>query len=298
MLRADRHGRMPYGWIKRSEKKRKCLGKSMAMNLFKKKSSAMTNEDEIKKIIAKNTWYHGWEIVPGIHTPGGCAFDPSHYFDVLGVPKNLEGLSVLDIGAYDGILSFEAEKRGAKQVVSADIQDPSRTGFNAAKRILGSEIEYKQISVYDLTKMFDQKFDYIFFCGVYYHLKHPILAFEEISRVSHETSQLFIEGECLLNYAETLAEDGIDATPLGNFADVPLTACYPGRYVGTENWFVPNVACVKGWLKCGGYELKNHSFINQRDNRVQRLFGRCERNLSLLSNVNSENGLITEHGLI
>ena len=36
------------------------------------------------------------------------------------IPKDLHGRTVLDIGAYDGFFSFEAERRGASRVVAAD----------------------------------------------------------------------------------------------------------------------------------------------------------------------------------
>ena len=37
---------------------------------------------------------------------------------MLHLPASLAGLSVLDIGAWDGFFSFEAERRGAARVVA------------------------------------------------------------------------------------------------------------------------------------------------------------------------------------
>ena len=136
---------------------------------------------EIVSLIASVRWYHGWEIVPGIETPGQCKLDPRDQLDAIGVPGDLSGFTAMDTGTYDGALAFELERRGAT-VVATDIQDPDRTGFNAAKSILGSRVQYIRSSVYDISKAVG-KFDLILFCGVYYHLKHPVLAFEEMDKI-------------------------------------------------------------------------------------------------------------------
>ena len=39
---------------------------------------------------------------------------------MLGLPDDLTGRTVLDVGAWDGFFSFEAERRGAARVVAAD----------------------------------------------------------------------------------------------------------------------------------------------------------------------------------
>ena len=63
-------------------------------------------------------WWHpidfgGGLIAPGIDvTPARLARS--------GCPRDLSGLSVLDIGAWDGFFSFEAERRGARRVLATD----------------------------------------------------------------------------------------------------------------------------------------------------------------------------------
>ena len=142
---------------------------------------------EIEKKIASVHWYHTFEIVPGIMTPGIVPFDAVKILDMIPI-KNLAGKRILDIGAWDGPLSFELEKRGAS-VIAIDIQDPEVTGFNIAKDILHSEVKYIHGSVYDLSNLTRGPFDIVFFFGVYYHLKNPLLAFEEISKLLKPQSQ-------------------------------------------------------------------------------------------------------------
>lgn len=51
------------------------------------------------------------------HGPNGGDWPTKRF----GLPESCDGMSVLDIGAYDGFFSFEAEKRGASKFVAVDI---------------------------------------------------------------------------------------------------------------------------------------------------------------------------------
>src|ERR1700722_16670706 len=83
--------------------------------------------DELETI--KNVkWWH--RIPVGLaegrlfYTPGEVKHGPdgSDYATTrFGLPRDLNGKTVLDIGAWDGYFSFEAEKRGAQLVVASDM---------------------------------------------------------------------------------------------------------------------------------------------------------------------------------
>lgn len=220
-------------------------------------NSSQVSTAEAETLVSGANWYHGFEIMPGLRTNGQCIVDAGAAFDVLGVPADLAGQRFLDIGAWDGPYSFELERRGA-QVVALDIQDPDRTGFNTAKRILGSRVEYVRGSVYELTQKLSGKFDWVSYLGVFYHLKHPIAAFEEIAAVLKPGGRMLFEGEIFDDYAETLRN-----VPWGqrrllrklSGSEVPVTLCYPGKYKNCSNWFIPNVACLRGWMEATGFEV-------------------------------------------
>lgn len=161
------------------------------------------SREEVSRKIASVSWYHRFEVLPGVMTPGVCGVSAGKALDSFGIPRKLPGKKVLDIGTFDGPYAFELENRDA-EVTAFDIQDPDSTGFNVAKELRKSNVRYVQGSVYDLAKIFTGKFDIICFFGVYYHLKHPILAFEQIYEILADGGMVLIEGECLRNYAETL----------------------------------------------------------------------------------------------
>jgi tRNA (mo5U34)-methyltransferase len=218
-------------------------------------------QDAIQKKMNSVKWYHRYEVLPGVWSPGVITWEAGKRLDSLGVARDLTGLKALDVGTWDGPLAFELEARGA-EVFAVDVQDPDCTAFNVAKSLRGSKVQYKRMSVYDVNKVFaDTKFDIITYFGVYYHLKHPILGFEALSDVLADNGKLYLEGELLINYSET--ETG-EPSSLNNTAlatsKVPLALCYTGDYKRVSNWFVPNLTCLKGWLEAAGLILIQEMF--------------------------------------
>ena len=67
--------------------------------------------DELRRRAAEVRWFHSIDLGGGIVTPGlDC--DPRR-LEQMSLPADLSGRTVLDIGAWDGFYSFEAERRGA-----------------------------------------------------------------------------------------------------------------------------------------------------------------------------------------
>ena len=79
-------------------------------------------------------WHQGWEVFPGVWTPG-----PSTVHVIMtqvGLPADLTGKRVLDIGAWNGCFSFECERRGAREVIALSLEHPDCSGFNRLKTLL------------------------------------------------------------------------------------------------------------------------------------------------------------------
>lgn len=229
------------------------------------------------------TCYHRYEIVPGYFTPGQfLSFDPKRCLDELGVAADLSGLRALDIGAWDGPLSFELERRGA-EVTALDIQDPDVTIFNAAKKILGSSARFVRCGVYDATPDLLGRFDIVVFAGVYYHLKNPVLSFQRIRRLLTDTGRLFIEGGACTDYlagelAATLkvskarVSAALDRLPISYF-DIEQKI-----YGDWSNWFFPSTRCLEAMLLDSGFRdvqlrLRHNAFY---DYSHRRLMGRAD----------------------
>jgi SAM-dependent methyltransferase len=223
--------------------------------LSRNENPAPVADEEARALVSSVRWYHRFELRPGLITPGVSDFHPSACCDSMGIPQDLSGLRAVDVGAWDGPLSFELERRGAR-VVALDIQDPERVGFAVARRVLQSTVPHVRASVYDLPHLGLGLFDLVVFRGVYYHLKYPILAFERIAQALRLGGRLYFEGEAALDYIEDLEgrRVGVDLAALDNLR-VPACFSYPNRFKGGSNWFIPNLACMESWLSACGFRL-------------------------------------------
>ncbi len=185
-------------------------------------------------------WYHTIDLGGGVVTKG--VDDSPLRLARLGWPSSFAGLTVLDIGAWDGFFSFEAERRGAARVVAADYfswHGPgwgSKAGFELARQALGSKVEDVDIDVMDLSPERVGQFDVVFFLGVLYHLRHPLLALERIASVTRQ--RLFLETV-------------VDMVGIAR----PAMAFYRGRELNNDptNWWAPNVPALHAMLQDVGF---------------------------------------------
>jgi tRNA (mo5U34)-methyltransferase len=93
------------------------------------------------------------------------------------IPVDLSGRSVLDIGCNAGFYSIEMKKRGADRVLGIDCDEDYLAQARFAAEVCGADIEFMQMSVYDVARL-REKFDIVLFLGVLYHLRHPLLALD------------------------------------------------------------------------------------------------------------------------
>lgn len=213
----------------------------------------MTTEQVIREMESR-TWFHRFEVLPGIWSPGRITVDAKAALDHFGVPDDLGGKSVIDIGALDGAYSFEFERRGAF-VLAVDIQDPDRTGFSFTKGLRQSRVEYRVESVYSLAPDTFGMFDIAWYFGVFYHLREPLIGFRNIHRALKADGVLFFEGAALDHAWEVDAglkpyERHIEAA-----RDLPLAYFSSGAYAGDpSNWYIPTAACLREWLRASGFK--------------------------------------------
>ena len=93
------------------------------------------------------------------------------------LPEQLDGKTLLDIGAWDGFYSFECARRGA-DVTSMDIWHPGHNetseGYAVARAALGMQTKAVRASVFELEPEKHGVHDIVLFLGVLYHLEDPL----------------------------------------------------------------------------------------------------------------------------
>jgi tRNA (mo5U34)-methyltransferase len=205
-------------------------------------------------------WFHNLHLPSGEQTaPDHFLGDfPSNKWRQIGphVPERLDGWKVLDIGCNAGFYSFELARRGA-QVTAIDL-DPRylRQARWAAEQFgLADRIAFEQLQVYQLAQRREQ-FDLVWFMGVFYHLRYPMLALDIVARRVKRLMMfqtLTMPGEETISPPEDLGLDDRDqmldpAWPKMAFIERRVAA-------DPTNWWAPNHACVEAMLRSSGFRV-------------------------------------------
>ncbi len=173
------------------------------------------------------------------------------------LPRDMSGMSVLDIGCNAGFYSFEMKRRGAERVLGIDTDEHYLRQARFAADVSGLEVEFEQLPVWDVAAL-GEKFDLVIFMGVLYHLRHPLLALDLIHE--HVAKDLFLF-QSMQRGSRDIAELAEDYEFNG-----PAPFDHPGfpkmhfieqRYAHDEtNWWVPNRACAEAMLRSSGFDIE------------------------------------------
>jgi tRNA (mo5U34)-methyltransferase len=210
--------------------------------------------------VAALDWYHVLELPGGVVTRGH--FDARPIVSKVPLPTSLAGKRCLDVGTWDGFWAFEMERRGAEEVVAVDLREPAQwdwpasgdvaaqraqqeylgkvkaqsEGFHVAREALGSSVDRREVSIYDLSPEIVGEFDFVFLGSLLLHLRDPVGALR--------AARSACAGELLLL-------DAIDPLLTRLAPRLPL-AGLDGR--GRPWWWWPNLAGLIRMTEAAGFE--------------------------------------------
>jgi tRNA (mo5U34)-methyltransferase len=213
------------------------------------------------QIEALGPWFHN------LHLPGGVQTAPHHFIGgdfprfkwleiAPHIPQDLHGWRVLDVGCNAGFYSFELARRGAS-VLAIDVEDLYLTQARWAAGVLGlqDQVEFRRMGVYEVARL-QESFDLVWFMGVFYHLRYPLLALDLLARRTRRLMMfqtLTMPGEAV--YPDTHDHPITQREPLLD-AGWPKMAFIEHRFAGDEsNWWVPNHAGCEAMLRAAGLRV-------------------------------------------
>ncbi len=174
------------------------------------------------------------------------------------IPQDLAGATVLDIGCNGGFYSIQMKQRGAGRVLGIDVDDRYLSQAQFAAQTLGLDIEFEKRSVYDVDAI-EGQFDFVFFMGVFYHLRYPLFALDKIIKKVGKSLifQTMIRGSELAKEVESnyhFWNKEIFSDP-----DFPQMYFIENRYADDPtNWWIPNRGAAEAMLRSSGLEIKDH----------------------------------------
>ena len=220
-----------------------------------------TSQERRRQIDALGPWFHN------LHLPDGAQTAPNHF---LGgdfpsfkwrqleplLPARLEGWRVLDVGCNAGFYSFELARRGAS-VLALDV-DPrylDQARWAAHEYQLSQSIEFRQMEVYEIARSSEQ-FDLVWFMGVFYHLRYPLLALDLLAQRTRRMMMfqtLTMPGDSVYEAAEDYPIT--ERVPLLE-TGWPKMAFIEHRFAGDPtNWWVPNHSGIEAMLRSTGLRV-------------------------------------------
>ena len=222
----------------------------------------MTPEEIAGRVRELGPWFHNLDLM-GVRTA------PDHFLGdypnvkwrsfAHAVPADLTGKTVLDIGCNGGFYSMEMKRRGAARVVGIDSEEMYLAQARFAAEVNGLDIEFRNLSVYDVAKL-GEKFDFVIFMGVLYHLRHPLLALDLL----HE----HVVGDLLLFQSMQRGSTEIEQpeenhhfweTDLFDRPGWPKMFFVEHRYADDPtNWWIPNMAGAEAMLRSAGFDVVEH----------------------------------------
>lgn len=202
---------------------------------------ALRRETDRSPALRRLGWYHSFQFPDGTAIEGVQTIHQlQERWNRFPLPADLTGKRVLDVGAWDGWFSFEAERRGALVVAADSVEIPN---LLAAKKRLGSRIDYRVTDLYKLPALELGAFDYVLFLGVLYHVRHPLLALDIICSLTRDIAVV-----------ESAVIDG-PAYESGVREEIPTLEFFETDELGGhfDNWFGPSVSCLMAMCRAAGF---------------------------------------------
>ncbi len=233
------------------------------MSITQIRASSDWTTDEIRQRVRElGDWFHNLNL-KGVQTA------PNHFLGdypetkwrnfANAIPVDLQGRTVLDIGCNAGFYSIEMKRRGAERVVGVDFDEVYLNQARFAAEMCDAQIEFRRLSVYDVGQL-REKFDIVLFLGVFYHLRHPLLALDLIHEHVAKDLLVFQSMQRGSDEVAPLAEDyHFWQTQIFEKPAFPRMYFIENKYSGDPtNWWIPNRACTEAMLRSAGFEILSH----------------------------------------
>lgn len=216
----------------------------------------------VKRIEDLGPWFHNMEL-------GGIMTAPQHFLGDYptfkwnrfqeALPRDLRGMTVLDVGCNAGFYALEMKRRGADRVVGIDSDPRYLQQAGLAAEVLGLDIELQRMSVYDVADL-GERFDLVLFMGVLYHLRYPLYALDLLREHVVGDAMVFqsmMRGDSEI--AEVAEDYPFSERDVFDRPGHPRMCFVEHSYSGDAgNWWIPNRACVEAMLRSAGFTIEAH----------------------------------------
>jgi tRNA (mo5U34)-methyltransferase len=213
-------------------------------------------------------WFHCFDFGGGLYSHDARSANMMRGKADLVFRYPIIGKSVLDIGAWDGFFSFEAERRGASRVLATDhfcwsgAGWGTQEGFRVARSLIGSRVEDQEIDIPNINPETVGRWDVVLLLGVIYHVWDVLSVLKTAYDVSNEMAiiETALDLENVARPAMSFVRGALMPRP-----DVPLSN-------DSTNFFGPNSAAVVAMLEYVGFRRIEKFVVQGESSQAPRGF--------------------------
>ena len=170
------------------------------------------------------------------------------------LPEDLSGKTALDVGGNSGFFSIQMALRGAQRVVLVEPFKEFTDQASFAAGQFGVELDMVNADVHAYCLTTEERFDYVLFLGLFYHLKYPGLVLDRLAEMTRERLVLQSHSTGAAETGEQLelpeAERRLDDP------DYPRLAFVEHRYKNDPtNWWIPNHRALPPLIRSAGLKI-------------------------------------------
>jgi tRNA (mo5U34)-methyltransferase len=225
---------------------------------FRRRPTANTREEVERELRSLGWWYQHFELPNGLWTSDGKppSYDPRDRWNAFEsfIPADLTGKTVLDVGGNSGFFAIQMALRSANRVVLVEpVEEYTDQAHFAAEQFeVTLETVNADVHTYCLTT--EERFDYVLFLGLFYHLKYPGLVLDRLAEMTRErlVFQSHSVGSTDADESPELAEaEHALADP-----DYPRLAFVEHKYKNDpSNWWIPNHEALPPLIRSAGLKI-------------------------------------------
>ena len=214
-----------------------------------------------KKIRELGWWYQDFELPSSVRTGSGKppSYRPSERWHVLEpyIPEDITGKSVLDVGGNSGYFSIQMKLRGAKRCVLVEPYTEFTNQARYAANAFDVELDIVNEDVHTYCLTTEERFDYVLFLGLFYHLKYPVIVLDRLAEMTKEKMYFHsysVGDKDLPNFESSLGGEVVDMDITES--DFPKMKFIETLY-GSDptNWWFPSHTVLEPLIRSAGLEV-------------------------------------------
>lgn len=214
-----------------------------------------------RRIEELRPWRHDIDLGNGLRTGSGNypSLDPGGKWELFEkyLPKDMSGSSVLDVGSNTGYIAIQCKLRGADRVVTVDNYKKNVKQVEFLSEFFNVVLEIKRQDAHIYTLTTDERFDYVIFSRVFYHLRYPTLVLDRLAEMTKK--RMIFLSETVGPEDLAIPKENIDDKNDFSKPEYPKMFFIEKKFArDITNWWIPNESCCDALIRSADLKIVSH----------------------------------------